>query len=593
MRVADYITDAIYKAGAETVFILSGGYGLPMADALLQHPKQKHICGLHEQAVSFAADGYARISQRIGAAYFTAGPGATNTVTGVAGAWLDSIPTIFVSGQQKLDYVKVKGPRQFGFQGFETLPIVESITKYAVILDDIKKIKYHVEKALYLAISGRPGPVWLEVPLDIQGASFNPDDYEGYTPDKENHEISDSAVKTIADIIKKSRRPCIWAGGGIRMSGAAELFDSFIKQTGIPVLTSRSGMDLIDDNNPLFIGRAGLYGTRTANFAVENCDVFLSIGSRLNVLHIGHDFEDIALQAKKIVVDIDINELEKPSIKIDYSVEADAFEFLNLLSDELKGYQLSNTKWVDKISEWKEKYNPILPEYNDEKNGVNTYTFFDHLSKKMPSKANVLLDACSAYYTLPQSFKVKSGQRHISTNGLGTMGFWAASVGTAVADSSKDTYCVCGDGSIQMNLQELQTISYHNLPVKIIYLNNGGYLCIKLTQENMFDSRFIGTHEPSGLSLPPIEKLAVAYDLPIITINDYSHLDSKLNELIEFKGPVICNLLMPADQLIIPRVMSKKLEDGSMISMAFDNMYPFLNEEEYKENSNWHLKDTN
>ena len=591
MRVGDYITDALYKAGAKTVFILAGGYNLPLTDAVLSHPNQDYVCCLHEQAVAMAADGYGRVSGRLGAAYFIAGPGATNALTGVVDAYLDSVPCVFVSGQQKLSYTKVEGVRQFGFQGFNTIPVVESITKYATLLDDIETIRYEVEKAIYIAKSGRPGPVWIEVPLDIQGMPFDPNRFERFVPPEVKTITNDSeqekAIQKAAGIIKSSTRPCILAGAGIRMGDAINSLHRFVNRSNIPILTSKNAMDLIDDSHPLFVGRPGLYGCRAANFAVENCDVFIAIGCRLDVLHVGHDYDTFAKQAKKIVVDIDHEELRKPSINPDLSINMDADLFLNLLSQELEDYNLDNPEWTGKINDWKKNYPVTLPQFKNDRDLINTYYFFEEFSKKVSAESNFVLDACSAYYTFPQAFKVKFGQRHITTGNLGTMGFMPAAIGLAKADSERDVYCICGDGSIQMNVQELQTIFHNKLRIKLIVLNNNGYLCIRTTQENLFNSRFIGSNEASGLSLPSIAKVANAYGIKFMRMSSVSELHSQIDKLITSTGPLICEIMMPENQKIIPRVMSEKLADGTMRSMPFDDMYPFLPRDEYHMNHNF------
>ena len=590
MRVVDYVTDFIYKAGGKTVFLVTGGYSLPLTDALKIHPRQKYVCCLHEQAAAMAAEGYARMTGGIGAGYFTAGPAVTNAVTGVAGAFFDSAPCLFVSGQQKLSYVKVDKPRQYGFQGFVSLPLMKTITKYAVLIENTEMVRYELEKSLFIAKSGRPGPVWIEIPLDIQGMPYDPQKHKGFVPPKVLKKgNAGPLIKKAANLIRKSARPVFFAGAGVAISKAENELRSLVRQTRIPLLTSRGGMDLIDDKDPLYAGRPGLYGSRGANFAVENADLFISIGSRLNILHVGHNFKTFARRAKKIIVDIDPEELDKPSFDPVLKIQSDAKEFLEGLLDELKDFRFESREWMPAIRQWKKNYPVVLPEYSDDRKGINTYYFFDRFSEFAPKDANFVLDACSAYYTFPQAFRVKHGQRHIITGGLGTMGYMPASIGAAFARPGKDIYCITGDGSIQMNLQELQTIVFHKLPVKMIVLNNSGYLCIKLTQNNLFDSRRIGSDEEGGLSLPDMEKISRAYGIRYIRAEKISELDKRIKEMVEFKGPVIFDLFMPRDQKIIPRIMSAKREDGSMMSMEYDDLYPFLPREEYQKNHDYFL----
>jgi acetolactate synthase I/II/III large subunit len=584
MRVADYVTTRIYEAGGECVFLITGGMIMHLTDALLQHGKQKYVCCHHEQAAVMAADAYGRYTGKLGIAYVTAGPGALNTLTGVVGAYVDSSPCIIVSGQAKASLAKVTGPRQFALQGFNTLPIFSQVTKYAVMLDDVSRVKYEVEKCIYMATIHRVGPVWIELPLDVQGATFDPDEYEGFTPPEHkpyyNPELREQ-VKEVANAIRQSKRPVILGGAGIRLSDAVNEFHRFIDNTGIPVITSRLGMDLIGHDHHLFVGRAGTYGDRPANFACQNCDLFLCIGSRLAIGLVGYDYAEFAKNARKVIVDVDSTELSKPSVKPDIAVRADAGEFLKLLMEELGSYRLKNEQWVKRTQLWKEKYPVNLPEYKDEKNGINSYYFMHKLSEKVKSDDMFLVDTGSCFHVFAQAFRVKYGQRIVITGGLSTMGYMPGSLGLAAAGNGKDVYCITGDGSLQMNLQELQTIVQNNFAVKLITISNNGYLLIRLTQMNFQESRFIGIDRSTGLSIPDLEKIANAYGIKYMRISRNEEIDTGIDELIKYKGAVLCEVISPQDQLLIPRVASVKKDDGSMVSMPYDDMFPFLPEEEY------------
>ena len=587
MRVADYLTDKLYSAGGENVFMITGGMIMHLTDALRQHKQQTYICCHHEQAAVMAADSYGRLTGRLGVAYVTAGPGALNTLTGVVGAYVDTAPVIIVAGQSKVSQAKVTGPRQFALQGFNTLPIFKQVTKYAVMLDNITTAKYEIEKCIHIAKAHRVGPVWIEVPIDIQGTWFNPDEYEGYIPDSDEFATlipSKELVKEIADCLRKSQRPCILAGAGVRLSAAVETLHRFVEKTNIPVITSRLGMDLMGYEHHLFVGHPGTYGDRAANFTVQNSDFFLSIGCRLGIGLVGYDYEGFACHAKKIIVDVDEKELNKPSVIPDIPVKADAKTFLEMFSAELGDYRCDNQPWVDKTQYWKKHYPVNLPEYSEEKEGINSYRFISILSEKVSDGGVFLVDTGSCFHVHAQAFKVKKGQRHIITGGLSTMGYSPASVGLAVANKGKEVFCVSGDGSFQFNLQELQTIVHNKLPIKTIILNNQGYLLIRLTQTNFQDGRLIGEGPDTGVSFPNMEKIAGAFGIKFIRIAKLGEVNEKIAELLSYQGAVLCEVMTPSTQMLIPRVASKQLEDGTMVSMPYDDMFPFLPREEYAKN---------
>lgn len=599
MRVADYITNALYEAGGENVFMITGGMIMHLTDAVFQHGRQRYICCHHEQAAVMAADVYGRLTGKLGVAYVTAGPGALNTLTGVVGAYVDSAPCIIVAGQSKVSQAVVTGPRQFALQGFNTLPLFSHVSKYAVMLNDLSRVRYEVEKCIYLAKTGRVGPVWIECPIDIQAAPFEPEKYEGFTPDEcrgracacPSSERSPTSgdptnlnIQRAAEAIRKSRRPCILAGAGVRAAEAVELLRQFVEKTGIPVMTSRLGMDLIDDSHPLFIGRPGTYGDRPANFAVQNCDLLLVIGCRLGIGLVGYDFADFARQAMKIMVDIDERELTKPSVVPDLAIRLDAKIFMQQCLKTLSNYKMDNRAWTEQIRLWREKYPVDLPEYAKEQTGINSYHFTRLLSEKMPGDAVIVVDTGSCFHVHAQAFKVKFGQRHVITGGLSTMGFMPGIIGAATLCRDRDVYCITGDGSLQMNIQELITISHNRLRAKLIINNNNGYLLIRLTQKNFQESRFIGIDKDTGVGFPDLEKIANAYGIHYIRISSLAECDMKLDELFEYPGPVICDVWTPFDQPLVPRVASKKMPDGRMVSMPYDDMYPFLPRKEYEEN---------
>lgn len=583
IRVADYLTSMLYDAGGKHVFMVTGGMIMHLTDAVLQHEKMEYICCHHEQAAVMAAEAYGRYSNKLGIAFVTAGPAALNTLNSVVGAFVDRSPCIIVAGQSKVSQAKVTTPRQFALQGFNTLPIFEKVTKYAVMLDDISTVKYKVEKAIHIAKSHPVGPVWIECPIDIQATTFDPEEYSGFSPKKDTSSQTeiDNSFSLVNEAIRKAKRPCILAGPGIRCAGAVDSFNRVVQKLNIPVLTSRLGMDLMGYDNPMFIGRPGTYGDRPANFTIQNCDLLLTIGCRLSIGLIGHDYLDFAPDAKKIMVDIDEKELTKPSVSPDIPIKADAKDFIETLDARLNDFRFNDETWLAKTTAWKNKYPVDLPEYRDEKEGINSYHFVNVLSEKSSEGDVFVLDTGSCFHVHSQAFKVKFGQRHIITGGLSTMGYMPGVIGPAVLRGGKGVYCITGDGSLQMNIQELQTIATNKLPVKIVVLNNNGYLLIRLTQQNFCEGRLIGEGPDSGVGFPNLEKLAEVYGLGYMKIASMVELDDKTDDLISASGPLICEVITPAQQLLIPRVASKKRDDGSMMSMPYDDMFPFLDRDEY------------
>ena len=595
IRVADYIVQKLYDNGGEHVFLVTGGMIMHLTDALVLNKKVKFTCCHHEQAVTMAAEAYGRMTNKLGVAFATAGPGALNTITGIVGAFVDNSPCVIVGGQSKLAHAVVTGPRQFALQGFDNLGLIKNITKYAVMLTDLSRVKYEVEKAIFLAKQHRVGPVYIECPIDIQAMSFDPDQCVSFDPKMEGLDkisIEDKELDILTDkvveALLKSKRPCLVGGAGIRLSDAVELFHEFAEKTGSAVLTSRLGMDLIGDDHPNFIGRPGTYGDRPANLTIQNCDLLITVGSRMGIGLIGYgNPKEFATEAYKINVDIDEQELNKPALNYDLKIKADARVFFEKVLSKLNEYKPRTQEWLSKTKELKRRYPVDVPEYEKEIHGINSYHFTRLLSERMPNDAVFVCDTGSCFHVFAQAFKTKFGQRHIITGGLSTMGYAPASIGVARANNGKDVYCISGDGSIQMNIQEFETIAYNKLKVKTIIYNNDGYLLIRHTQKNFCEGRLMGEGSKTGVGFPNMEKIANAYGIHFIRINNSSEFDSKVNELVTYNGPVICEVINPREQLLIPRVSSKKLEDGTMMSMSYDDMFPFLSREEYDGVQKW------
>src|SRR3989338_1410178 len=485
IRVADYIVAFLYKIGVYDIFMVAGGGARELNDAVVSHHKIKYICHHHEQAAAMAAEVYSRITGNFGVAMVTAGPGGTNTITGVLGAWQDSTPCMIISGQDKRIQTvycsKISGLRQLGVQECNIIPIVQSITKYAVLVEEPENIRYHLEKAVFLAKSGRPGPVWIDVPLDVQSALIDPKKLTGFDPYTEKlynpPKISSQQWKTIIGLLKSSKKPLIIAGNGIRLSNDCDIFLKLIEQLNIPVVTSNMAIDLMDYSHPLFIGLAGIKGQRAANIAIQNADLLISIGCRLNVPIIGFEFDKFAPNARKIVVDIDETEHKKKTIKIDLLVKSDAKFFIKkLLRKTEKGKFGFKKEWVGKLKNLSDKYPVCLPKYVSLKGRVNIYYAVDQISNHLNKSDIIISDAGFPFYMVGQAVKIKKGQRLILPGATAPLGFnLPASIGASIAAKNKRIICITGDGSLQTNIHELGTIALNRLPIKIFILNNSGY----------------------------------------------------------------------------------------------------------------------
>jgi len=593
MRVADYVMNFIYQnLQVDTIFMVSGGGIMHLTDALICHEHLHYVCSHNEQATSMEADGYAKIRGSFGVALVTTGPGATNAITGVVGAWQDSTPVMVISGQSKrqqtIHLSGLKGLRQFGVQEANILPMIESVTKYAAMIDDPSAVRYHLEKAAFLGRHGRPGPVWLDIPLDIQSAIINPQQLSGFDPITEGfteeYLPSDDLVKDIAELFADAERPLIVAGAGVRIAGATSLLRDLAEQINVPIVTPRLGIDLIATDHPLYVGRPGIKGDRAGNFAIQNADLLLCIGTRLCINVTGHEYEKFARSAKIIVVDKDKVEHQKPTINIDRFIQCDAKVFLRALARISEKNELTKkSAWPECCRDWKKRYPVVLPEYALQKEPINTYQFTKILSECMNPEDVIVIDSGSSSYVVSQSIAIKKGQRYVASGGLGSMGYAVpAALGASIAGNKGRVVAVTGDGSLHMNAQELSTIAHENLPVKIFVFDNRGYASIKATQHNYFNDRYIGVDRKSGVALPDILKLAELYSIEAFRIANTDDLNPIIKEALEYDGPVLVDIICSPDQLIIPTVFSKKREDGSMVSLPIEDMFPFLDRDEFK-----------
>ena len=559
-------------------------------DALARSKSIRSVFCHHEQSCAMSADAYGRLTNKLGLAVVTAGPGSVNVINGLVGGWTDSSPMMIISGQSSFSnvrYIESSGIRQYGIQGINIRPFVENACKYFVTVDDPINIRYYLEKAYYLAKNGRPGPVWIDVPLDVQRMHVPEKLTVGYTPDlclmpsRERKEFAG----IILDKLKNAVRPIVIAGQGVRLSGATDELRSFAEKYRIPIITTRLGIDVIESAHELYVGRPGNYGERSANFAIQNADFILAVGSRLATAAVGHDPSHFGKHAFKVVVDIDEKELNKPGFPIDLKIQDDAKHILNALIDYPINSKPDTDAWVAQCNLWKTKYPVVLPEYKETGDGrINSYYLVDIISEKADKNYIIMVDTGSCFHVACQAWKVKYGQRFLTAGGLSSMWYWVAGIGACAANNYEKTIVVTGDGSFQMNIQDVATVAYNNLPIKIFIFNNNGYLLIRQTQHNYMEDRFYGEGPNSGVWCPDAMKIADAYGVKGVRIANVSELDSKIQEVLDYDGPVICDVLTQEWQMIIPRIASDKMPDGSLRMRNYEDMFPFLPTEEYKEN---------
>lgn len=649
MKVSNYISQKLVEFGIIQVFTVTGGGAMHLNDALGHQEGLTCLYNHHEQACAIAAECYARVQGRIAAVCVTTGPGGTNAITGVVGGWLDSIPMLVLSGQVRYDTTarwSGVGIRAMGDQEFDITKAIDCMTKYSEMVIDPMRIRYCLEKAIYLAYSGRPGPAWLDIPLNVQGAyieteeliGFSQEDYEaggdGWAAPSGSKTEADNAgqgekrqvlppavtretARVIIEKIKKSQRPVINAGNGIRIGHAFEGFSRVVEKLGVPVVTGWDSEDCMPDDHPLYTGRGGGMGDRAGNFAIQNSDLVLSLGSRLSIRQVGYNYSTWARAAYTIVNDIDPEELKKPSVHIDMAVHADVKDLLEQLERVLDeeygngqpvfagGAGLPGMTWTDTCRMWKEKYPVVLPKHYDhgEEEDANVYAFMKEMSSRLKEEQVIVVGNGSACVVGGHACIIKQGQRFISNSAIASMGYdLPAAIGACMAvregdaqegrmqdtelqDTSSDIILITGDGSIQMNLQELQTIIHHRMPIKIFLINNGGYHSIRQTQKNFFGEPLVGIGVDShDLSFPDMEKLAAAYGYPYCRACHNGELVPAIETALRTDGPVICEIFVSRDQNFEPKSAAKRLPDGTMVSPPLEDLSPFLPEEEMDEN---------
>lgn len=626
-KVSNYIAEKLLEAGITDVFMITGGGAMHLDDALGHQEGLHCMFNHHEQACAMAAESYARIHNRIAAVCVTTGPGGLNALTGVAGGYMDSIPMFILSGQVRYDTTARSTGlrlRAMGDQEMDITKSVANITKYCEMVIDPMRIRFCMEKALYLAYSGRPGPVWLDIPLNVQAAIIETDELIGFDAAAylaggtgwadacaaeieedtkgcgEYRELPAPAVteelaRSIIKKVRSSKRAVLNAGNGIRIAAAHDVFMRVVDKLGIPVVTGANSIDCIYDEHPLYVGKGGNVGDRPGNFAIQNSDLVLSLGSRLSFRQIGYRFTTWAREAFVIVNDIDAEELEKPTLHIDMKVHADVKDLLTVMDKVLEeedrslapadeALRLEQDQWVKTCQAWKREYPVVLQRHlaGGTDTEANVYAFAHEMSERLNEGQIVVVGNGSANVVCGHGNVMKRGQRFISNSGIASMGYGLpAAIGACVADHTQDTVLVTGDGSLQMNIQELQTVIGYELPIKMFIINNGGYHSIRQTQKNFFGEPLIGIGVDSGdLTFPSLEKLAWAYGFPYVSIHNNQEIGEKVEETLAMDGPVLCEVFVTLDQNFEPKSSAKKLPDGTMVSPPLEDLFPFLPEEE-------------
>ena len=594
IRLADYVADFLVSNGITHCFTVTGGGAMHLNDALGHKQGLTSIYNHHEQACAIAAEAYARINNKIAAVCVTTGPGGTNAITGVLGGWLDSVPMLIISGQVRYDTSK-RGMglniRAGGDQEFDITRAVECMTKYCEMIEDPKRIRYALEKAVYLAKTGRPGPCWIDIPVNFQGAVIETDDLVEFIPEDETLDlapsVSDKTVDAVIEKIRNAERPVLYAGNGVRLAGAFETFEKVVKRLNIPVVTGWDNIDMMADDDALYVGRGGIMGDRAGNFAAQNADVILAVGNRLSIRQVGYNWKTWAREAFVIMVDVDAEELKKPTLHVEMPVHADAKDFLESLLSRLpkEGALFAENGWQQTCRDWKRDYPVVLPKHYEWEGLANPYAFVKKLSDSLPEGYTTVVGNGTACVVGSHAYTIKKGQRFIINSAVASMGYdLPAAIGVCVSLGKREIVCLTGDGSIQMNLQELQTILTNKLPVKIFVINNDGYHSIRQTQTNLFGGHTkvgIGP-ESKDLSFPSLERLAWAYGYPYAACRTNADIEPTLKAAFGTQGAFIAEIFVDPKQFFEPKSATKKLEDGTLVSPPLEDLAPFLDKEELR-----------
>ena len=593
IRLADYVADFLVSNGITDCFTVTGGGAMHLNDALGHKEGLKCLYNHHEQACAIAAEAYARINNKIAAVCVTTGPGGTNAITGVIGGWLDSVPMLIISGQVRYDTSK-RGMgldiRAGGDQEFDITRAVDCMTKYCEMIEDPKRIRYALEKSLYLATHGRPGPCWIDIPVNFQGCFIETDELVGFCPDEEENDIAPktdlATVDAIIEKIKSAERPVLYAGNGVRLSGGFESFEKVVRRLNIPVVTGWDNIDMMADDDELYVGRGGIMGDRAGNFAAQNADLILAVGNRLSIRQVGYNWKTWAREAFVIMVDVDAEELKKPTLHVEMPVHADAKDFLDTLISRLpEGKLFAENGWQQTCRDWKKNYPVVLPKHYAWEGLTNPYAFVKKLSDRLPEGYTTVVGNGTACVVGSHAYTIKKDQRFIINSAVASMGYdLPAAVGVCAALDKQEIVCLTGDGSIQMNLQELQTVLTNKLPIKIFVINNDGYHSIRQTQTNIFGEHTkVGIGPESGdLSFPSLEKLAWAYGYDYAACNTNAEIDALLDKAFSRDGAFIGEVFVDPAQFFEPKSATKRLPDGTLVSPPLEDLAPFLDREELK-----------
>ncbi|MCD7716291.1 MAG: thiamine pyrophosphate-binding protein [Lachnospiraceae bacterium] len=599
-RLADYVADFLVEHGVTDCFSVVGGGAMHLNDALGHKEGLKVTYNHHEQACAIAAEAYARLDNKIAAVCVTTGPGGTNALTGVVGGWLDSIPMFIISGQVRYDTtaryaLQYTGTplRAMGDQEYDIVKSVEPMTKYATMIEDPAQIRHALEKGWHLATTGRPGPVWIDIPVNYQGGYIETDDLEGYDPAEDDAllppQVSDGTIDVVLEKIKNAKRPVFHAGYGIRLSGGYEAFREAADRLQIPVVTYWNAADLIEDDNPLYCGRAGNMGDRPGNWAIQNADLILAVGTRISIRQVGYNWKTWARAAEVIMVDIDQAEMKKPTLHVDMPIWADAKDFLTKLNRRIAETPVSTAfDWLATCQRWKREY-PVVRPRQWEENGstANVYAFVRYLSSRLPENSLTAVSNGACCVVGNQAYVIQKGSRMANNSAIASMGYGLpAAIGTCIGGGRKTTICLEGDGSIMMNLQELQTVLTNQLPIKLFLINNSGYHSIRITQTNLFGEHTkVGIGPESGdLSFPEFRKIAEAFGYPYYSASSNAEMKEAVDQVLSTDGPVFCEIFTDTKQVWEPKSSTKRLEDGTLVSPPLEDLAPFLPKEELERN---------
>lgn len=594
IRLADYVADFLVENGITDCFTVTGGGAMHLNDALGHKQGLNSIYNHHEQACAIAAEAYARMNNKIAAVCVTTGPGGTNAITGVVGGWLDSVPMLIISGQVRYDTSK-RGMglniRAGGDQEFDITKAVECMTKYCEMIENPNRIAYALEKSLYLATHGRPGPCWIDIPLNFQGCYIETEELIHFTPDTEADDcapaVDGGIINAVIDKLKNAQRPVLYAGNGVRLSGGFEQFEKAVRKLNIPVVTGWDNIDMMADSDPLYVGRGGIMGDRPGNFAVQNADVVLAVGNRLSIRQVGYNWQTWAREAYVIMVDVDAEELKKPTLHVEMPIHADAKDFLCKMLEALPkdGVLFPENGWQQTCRDWKRDYPVVLQKHYDWEGLANPYAFVKKLSDSLPEGYTTVVGNGTACVVGSHAYTIKKGQRFIINSAIASMGYdLPAAIGVCVELGKKEIVCLTGDGSLQMNLQELQTILTNRLPIKLFVINNDGYHSIRQTQTNLFGTHTkVGIGPESGdLSFPSLEKLAYAYGYPYAACRTNAEIDETLKKAFGTEGAFIAEIFVDPVQFFEPKSATKRLPDGTLVSPPLEDLAPFLDREELK-----------